>query len=279
VSGHAHAISVWDVTAALTLATLAVLYAVGSWRLAGRGAAVRVGERAAFWMGWAAALAVLVPPIDTWAAQLFSAHMFQHEVLMLVAAPLMVAGRAVVPSLWAMPDRLRSRVAHGPHVSALTTAWRSLTRPGVAWLLHGVVVWGWHLPVLYEAAVRDEAIHALQHVMFAGTAVLFWWGLIYGRYGRVGYGVAVLYVFSTLVHTGVLGALFTLSRTPYYQLYVERGTAAGVNPLIDQQLAGLYMWIPAGIVLTCFGLGLFAAWLAASAKRGVSLQTGPPDRC
>jgi putative membrane protein len=200
--------------------------------------------------------------------------MFQHEILMLIAAPLMVAGRPILPWLWAFPERWRMPATHTRPARVLTRWWGLGTLPAVAWLLHGVVVWGWHLPVLYEAALRSEAVHALQHAMFAGTAVLFWWGLIYGRYGRAGYGVSVLYVFSTLVHTGVLGALFTLSRTPYYQLYVERNAAAGVDPLVDQQLAGLYMWIPASVVLTCFGLGLFAAWVAASGRR--SAEVAPP---
>lgn len=264
MNGHVHAMSPWDVAAAAALASLAVLYLRGTLRLRTRGATVRPSEGLAFCCGWVAALAVLVPPVDTWAATLFSAHMFQHEMLMLVAAPLMVVGRPVLPVLWALPDPWRARAADAPPARALARVWNQATLPSVAWLLHGLIVWGWHLPVLYEAAVRSEGIHALQHAMFAGTAVCFWWGLIYGRYGRVGYGVSVLYVFSTLVHTGVLGALFTLSRTPYYQLYVERGTAAGVDVLVDQQLAGLYMWIPAGVVLTCFGLGLFAAWVAAS---------------
>jgi cytochrome c oxidase assembly factor CtaG len=265
----------WDVAATAALAAVGVLYLRGTRRLLVRGATVRRSESMAFCAGWVAAVAVLVPPVDTWTATLFSAHMFQHEILMLVAAPLMVAGRPVLPLLWACPDRWRARATHAPPTRSLTRFWSMATLPAGAWLLHGVIVWGWHLPVLYEAAVRSEAIHALQHAMFAGTAVLFWWGLIYGRYGRMGYGVSVLYVFSTLVHTGVLGALFALSRTPYYRLYVERGAAAGVNPLVDQQLAGLYMWIPAGVVLTCFGLGLFAAWLAASGQRGVRLQPRP----
>jgi putative membrane protein len=275
MTGHLHAMSAWDIAATAALAAVAALYMRGTSQLVRRRAAVRRQERIAFWVGWLAAVTVLVPPVDTWAATLFSVHMFQHEVLMLIAAPLMVAGRPILPLLWALPERWRVGNVQASPIRAATRWWNRATLPSVAWLLHGVVVWGWHLPVLYEAAVRSEATHAIQHLMFAGTAVLFWWGLIYGRYGRAGYGVSVLYVFSTLVHTGVLGALFTLSRTPYYQLYVERGAAAGVNPLVDQQLAGLYMWIPASVVLTCFGLGLFAAWLAASGRRDVSLQARP----
>ncbi len=247
MTGHLHGMSGWDVAAVVALGSMAAMYALGTRTLIVRGARVRRVERCAFWIGWVAAVAALVPPIDTLASRLFSAHMFQHEVLMLVAAPLIVAGRPILPLLWALPDALRGRVTHGRAATAVTTAWDVSTLPAVAWALHGAAVWVWHLPPLYEAAVRDESIHAAQHITFVGTAALFWWGLIYGRYGRAGYGASVLFVFSTLVHTGVLGAFFTLSGTPFYPLYVERGNAAGV-------------------VLTCFGLGLFTAWLAASER-------------
>jgi putative membrane protein len=257
----------WDLTAVAVLAIMAVMYAAGTRRLITRGARVRRAERVAFWTGWLAAVAALVPPIDTLASRLFSAHMFQHEILMLVAAPLIVAGRPILAVLWAMPDPARLRLARGRGAAAVTATWRALTLPAVAWAIHGVTVWLWHVPALYQAAVLSEAIHGFQHITFVASAALFWWGLVYGRYGRAGYGAAVLYVFSTLVHTGVLGALFTLSRTPFYPLYVQRASAAAVDPLADQQLAGLVMWIPAGVVLTCFGLALFTAWLAESERR------------
>ena len=88
-------------------------------------------------------------------------------------------------------------------------------------------------------------------------------GTVYGRYGRTGYGASVFYVFTTAVHTGILGALFTLGTSPFYQVYIERAP----DSLGDQQLAGLVMWIPAGLVLTMAGIGLFAAWLGEAERR------------
>jgi putative membrane protein len=137
----------------------------------------------------------------------------------------------------------------------------------VAWVLHGVALWVWHVPALYELAVREEGVHALQHAMFAGTAALFWWGVLYGRYGRAGYGAAVVYVFTTAVHTGLLGAALTFSGAPYYPGYIASAAAHGVDPLEDQRLAGLIMWVPAGFVLTLVGIGLFAAWLGEAERR------------
>jgi putative membrane protein len=266
----------WDVAVLALLALGAVLYAVGARRLAGRGARIRRVERGAFWTGWLATVAAVSPPVDRASAALFSAHMAQHELLMLVGAPLMVVGRPIVPWLWALPAALRSRAGGGLQSPVSSTVWRQLTRPLVAWSLHGAAVWLWHVPAFYETAVLDEGVHAIQHATFVGTAVLFWWGLVYGRYGRAAYGASVLYVFTTMVHTGVLGALFALSTSPYYPLYGARAAAAGIDAVSDQQLAGLVMWVPAGLVLMAFGLALVVAWISESERRSRSPRVALP---
>jgi putative membrane protein len=194
---------------------------------------------------------------------LLSVHMTQHELLMLVAAPLLALGRPLVPMLWALPASWRPRIKG---TTGLSPALRSITSPVAVFALHAVALWVWHLPVLYEAAVLDDRIHAVQHVSFTATAALFWWGMLRGRYGRLGYGAAVFYVFATAVHSGGLGALMTMSNTPWYPLYVERAHNHGAA-LVDQQLAGLLMWIPAGVVLTLFALAIFAAWLGEAERR------------
>ena len=88
----------------------------------------------------------------------------------------------------------------------------------VAFLLHAAVLWAWHLPAAYEAAVRDPRVHALEHFGFTLTACAFWWGLAHGRYGRAGYGAACVYVFGTALHSGGLGALFTFAGRPAWEL-------------------------------------------------------------
>jgi putative membrane protein len=259
--------SSWDLLTLVALAIVASLYAVGSRRLSARRVRVRRIERVSFWIGWVALAAAVAPPLDAAATLRFSAHMAQHELLMLIGAPLLIVGRPIVPLLWSLPESMRPAAGATLNVSLVATLWRWLTTPVVAWALHGLVIWVWHLPVLYEGAIRHEGLHAFQHATFMATAVFFWWGLVYGRYGRAAYGASALYVFVTSVHTGVLGAMFTLSNAPYYPLYAARGSAAGVDALADQQLAGLYMWIPAGIVLTLFGLSLLVAWIAEAERR------------
>jgi cytochrome c oxidase assembly factor CtaG len=95
----------------------------------------------------------------------------------------------------------------------------------------------------------------------------FWWGLLYGRYGRAGYGAAVFYVFATVLHTGLLGAVLTFAGVPLYSSYLASSAARGADPLGDQQLAGLIMWVPAGVLLTLLGIGLFAAWIGEAERR------------
>jgi putative membrane protein len=109
-------------------------------------------------------------------------------------------------------------------------------------------------------------VHAVQHLCFFGTAALFWWGIAHGRYGRTGYGAAVVYVFATALHSGLLGALLTVSPRVWYVPYLTTHVG-GLAPLEDQQLAGLVMWVPAGLLLTGGGLVLFAAWLRESDRR------------
>jgi putative membrane protein len=278
VLAHAHAAaahdealatgpSPWDLAVMALLAVGGAMYLAGTLKLNGRGAHVRATERAAFWIGWVSMVAAVAPPMDAAAATSFSSHMAQHELLMLLGAPLMIVGRPILPWLWALPDSARSAAAGWFQIRALARAWCWLTLPALAWAVHGAVVWLWHVPLFYEAALESEPVHAFQHATFVGTAVMFWWGLIYGRYGRAAYGASALFVFITMVHTGALGALFTLSASSFYPLYRERASAAGVEVVADQQLAGLYMWIPSGIVLTIFGLALMLAWLSESDRR------------
>ena len=247
-----------DLLMAVPLACSLALYTVGALR-------IRVPrlELFAFAAGWTTLVVALLSPIATLSEALFSIHMTQHELLMLVAAPLIALGRPLVPMLWAVPPRWRHQLKGG---AGLSPAMRHLTSPAVVFGVHAMALWVWHLPSLYQAAVLDDRIHAVQHVMFTGTACLFWWSLLRGRYGRLGYGAAVLYVFATAIHSGGLGALITFAQAPLYPLYVHRASH-GVDPLVDQQIAGLIMWVPAGVVLTIFALAILAAWLGESERR------------
>jgi putative membrane protein len=263
--------SFWDLTVTVGLSGVAALYGLGRSTLPADTARRTRLAAAAFWSGWAAMLVAVLPPLDALAIERFSAHMLQHELLMLVGAPLLIAGRAFSTALLGLPARARAAAGSVLQTAPAGGAWRALSAPLTAWAMHGLAVWLWHAPPLYEGAVRHEALHFVEHATFVGTAVLFWSGLLHGRYGRAGYGAAVFYVFTTLVHTGLLGAVFTLAPSPIYPFYAAR-TPDAVG---DQQIAGLVMWVPAGLVLTLTGLALFAAWLGDAGRRARHASTGP----
>lgn len=251
------------------LVASAILYTVGTvrmWRHAGIAHGVRPWQAVAHGAGIAVIAIALLSPLDHVSDILFSAHMAQHELLMLVAAPLIVLGRPLAPVMWALPRRVRVRVRRASRTRAFVLGWSILTAPAIAFALHALVRWLWHVPALFDAALADERMHALQHLTFFVTSVLFWWTLLHGRYGRVGYGVSVAFVFLTLMHSGLLAAMLSLGDEPLYD-HGARTLRIGMDALIDQQRAGLVMWVPAGIVMMALGLALFAAWLGQARKR------------
>jgi putative membrane protein len=260
----------WDPVIIAFLVLAAVLYGVGLRQLKKHSPETKVlknWEIASFVMGWMMLVMALLSPLHKLGSMLFSAHMSQHEILMLLAAPLLVMGRPMVAALFALP--IRSRMALGRVVKHAfwKHTWGLVSLPVAAWVIHGVVLWVWHVPMLYEATLRSEFIHALQHTSFLCSALLFWWTLIHGRFGRMGYGVAVVYVFSTAVHSSILGALLTFASQIWYPIYESRTAAWGLTPIEDQQLGGLIMWVPAGVVFVVVGLALFGAWLGESERR------------
>lgn len=251
---------------ASSLVVAFAVYVAGArrvWRKAGYGRGVRPVQVAAFLTALVAVAAALSPPLDAWSEEWLAAHMIQHELLMVVAAPLLALSAPFVGFLWAMPGALRPRVARAFRQRPVRVAWRLLTSPAVAFFLYGLALWVWHMPALYDTALEHEAVHWLQHLCFFGTATLFWWGVAHGRHGRLGYGAAVVYVFATTVHGGVLGALLTVSPRVWYLPYLTPHEH-GPTPLEDQQLAGLLMWVPASLAFVAAGLFLFAAWLRHS---------------
>jgi putative membrane protein len=251
---------------ALSIVAWLGVYAAGLsrlWRSAGIGRGVRMVQALAFGCGMLALLAAVSGSLDEWSERSLAAHMVQHELLMVVAAPLVAAGAPLVAALWAMPEWLRTGVTRRVRRGWWAVFWRVLTAPLSVFAVYALALWVWHLPVLYDFALEHEAAHAVQHLCFFATAVLFWWGISHGRYGRAGYGAAVGYVFVTAVHGGVLGALLTFSSRVWYAPYLAHRVAR-LTPLEDQQLAGLLMWIPAGFAFVAGGLVLFAAWLRQS---------------
>jgi cytochrome c oxidase assembly factor CtaG len=243
----------------IPLALSAILFGTGARGSRGTSGA----RRLLFWSGWIVLTVALISPIHELGESLFSAHMVQHELLMLVAAPLLVLARPLVPMLWALPIGARKKIGAWSKRPSFAKGWSLITKPVVAWILQAAAIWVWHIPALFDMTLRNDWVHAAQHVSFLGTSMLFWWSMLYS-WGPASYGRSFLAVFTTAIHTSLLGVLMTFAREPWYSAYAATTKAWGLTPLEDQQIGGLIMWIPAGIVYVGAGLALFAAWLRES---------------
>jgi cytochrome c oxidase assembly factor CtaG len=259
----------WEPWVLLLVLAAVVLYLLGWRRLRREGnarRAVGTGRVVAFFAGIATLLAALESPLDGLADQLFSAHMTQHLLLLTVAPPLLVWGRPVFVWLWAFPLPQRRRIGHWWNDTRVLHATHAfLMRPLTVWLLASIALWFWHVPGPYGWALADGRVHVLEHLSFLLTALAFW-TLVLQPYGRQqgGHGMALILVATYALHNGLLGALLVFASRPYYPAYAT--SHFGLTPLEDQQLAGLIMWVPAGMLQLVTLAWLFAGWLGAAGK-------------
>ncbi len=270
----------WEPTVLLGLALTGWLYGRGVWTLwrrAGRGRSISESRVACFVGGMVTLLAALVSPIDALGSALLSAHMVQHTLLTLVAAPLLVFGRPHVALCWALPPDVRRRFAPStPGVAALRTAWRVLTVPASVWVLHAAATWVWHLPGPYQMALASEGVHAVEHLSFVATALLFWWVLPgVGPHPRLHPVGGALFLFTFMLQGGALSALITFSGSPWYPAYAATTPPWGVTPLADQQLAGMIMWVPAGLVYVVAALVPLGRWIETGSEPAPVVERRP----
>ena len=203
-------------------------------------------------------LGALLSPLDPLSGQLAFAHMIQHVLLMAVAAPLLVLSAPWVVCLRGLPPAWRELVGRSRRHRVCQVMGR-VKEPGVAWGIHALVLWIWHLPALYGAAVRSTVIHDLQHLFFFVAACFFWRPLLDASTRTpLDTGLSVLYLFTTTLHVTVLGVFMTIAPSPWYPEYIGRSELWGLTPLEDQQLAGLIMWMPACLPYVLAAIVIFA---------------------
>jgi putative membrane protein len=261
----------WDPWLTLPLAATALLFAVGHARLrarADRGRRLLDRNAWLFGAGWLVLAGAVVSPLHEGGERSFTLHMIEHELIMLVAALLLALSRPVATMLWALPNPARRWLAAGARTRAVAVPWRWLTDPIVATTLQLAVMWLWHAPPLFDRALGHEGWHIAQHLSFLVSALLFWWAMAHGRAGERGYGLAALCLFATSLGGGALGALMALSTSPWYAGYAAMGMSPiGLTPAEDQQLAGLLMWVPGGLVHAGAALVLLHRWLQVGESR------------
>jgi cytochrome c oxidase assembly factor CtaG len=216
-----------------------------------------------FAAGILALLIALLSPLHTLGdSYLFSAHMLQHLLLLLLVPPLLLLG--IPPE--AIGPVLRWR--------ALSRAERLLGHPLVAWSLGLGAMWLWHLPALYNAALEDPGLHIVEHLCFLVTAAIFWWPVVAPvEQSRLAPLAAMLYLFAAMIASSLLGIILTFAPPGLYPIYLQGAGADpisrllrdgwGLSPAADQQLGGLLMWVPGGLVYLCAIIGTFARWYSA----------------
>lgn len=231
---------------------------------------VRPAHVVAFAAALLALAVALVSPVETAASSLFTAHMVQHLLLIVVAAPLLVIGRpglVATAGLPTPPRRLLRRTRARPQVRrALDVVWH----PVAVWALGAGVLWAWHLPGPYEAAVTHDAIHALEHVTLVAVAVLLW-AAVLGRGRRsLTVPVAAVLLFASSLQSTALGAVLAFAQAPLYAIHEPIAPQWGLTPLQDQQIAGGLMWVPPGIVYMAVIATLLARWFAGIGEPAVA---------
>jgi putative membrane protein len=231
------------------LGVAAALFGAGFRRLhmrAGRGSSDLSHRARLFAVGWLVLVAALVSPLHQAGERSFAAHMFEHELIMLAAAPLLVLSEPMVAMLWAFPTGARRAIGALTKAPFITAAWRQLTGPVTATLLQATALWLWHAPALFDLALASDGWHAAQHLSFLVSALLFWTAMLSQHAAA---GVAALCLVATSIVSGALGALMAFATSPWYVGYARFGmTPLGLTPAEDQQLAGLLMWVPGGLV-------------------------------
>ncbi len=269
--------AVWtfDAFVVLVLVASAAMYVLGVLAIQRRtrdGSHNRLHAMLLYLAGWLALAGALVSPLHWLGEHVFTFHMIEHEIVMAVAAPLLVLSRPLGMLLWALPRGVRRLIGRTWRAMAGGAARVGLTSPTGATVVHGVAIWVWHAPQLFDAAVAHESVHRLQHLSFFLTALLFWWVLL----RRASCGVATWHLFVTMMHTTVLGALIALAPAVLYHVQTVHAAAFGLTPLEDQQLAGLVMWVPAGTVYAGAALVFAALWVRQSGevwRQGHALPT------
>ncbi len=247
-------LTAWDldpsVCVGCTLALAIYLWKVkaGPWR------------RCSFVAGIVVMFLALESPLDALSDNyLFSAHMAQHLLLILIVPPLLLLG---------IPRETARTWLKGPRIAR---AERLLGRPSLAWFAAIVVMTLWHLPVLYNFALAHEGVHIVQHLSFLVTATMFWWPVLHPvAESRLETGTAVLYLFAAAAENSVLGIIITFMRVGYYPAYLHPNDELGALSLIrngwglsaaaDQRLGGLLMWIPGCAVYFIAILAILALW-------------------
>jgi cytochrome c oxidase assembly factor CtaG len=218
-----------------------------------------------FFGGLAAIGLALASPVEAYEGVLFSVHMVQHLLLMLVAAPLLLGGGPITLTLRVAPPTMRRRLLRVLHSPIL----KAISFPVVTWILFAAVNWGWHFSTLYNEALENQLLHYVQHASFLVAALLFWWPVIGVDPSpwRMPYPVKLFYLFLALPQNSFLGVALLNTGTVLYPHYVTNVRDWGPSPLDDQHLGGVLMWVAGDLAFLAAMVVVIWAWMRAEERK------------
>lgn len=212
----------------------------GMWRLS------------AYWTGLALVATALLSGVDSLGEQLFAMHMVQHLLMTMLAAPLIILAAPYPCLIWGLPERLRRRwTAPLRRRSMLRRFLAGLSRPQWVLALYVGLLWAWHTPAGYQAALQQPIIHDLEHLSFFGTAMLFWWVVLAAAphlQGPQPLGSRLALLILAFIQNEILGIVIAMADAPIYPYYAALPRLQGISVMDDQMLSGLLMWIPGGMM-------------------------------
>jgi len=255
----------------LILLAAATAYLRGWRRLRVAGYAPAAWRPVSYVLGLAFVAGALLSPLDELAAERFSAHMAQHLLLTMMAAPLLLLGNPRPLVLWGLPPGARRRLAAPLRRTArVRGALSAMTFWPAAGLLHVAAIWVWHVPWLYDAAAEHELLHAVEHVIFFGTALLFWWPIIRPAprlAPRLHPGLQIVYLIAATAQSTALGMLLAVPERAFYPHYARVAATLGINAVDDQMVGGGLMWSGAHMYLLPILLILYGVARDAARER------------
>lgn len=262
----------WDFDPSIVIGCIALLAA---YAFAHRGDYSRAPW---FVAGVAAMFLALVSPLDVLSDQyLFSAHMLQHLILILIVPPLLIIG---------LSEKFVRQVLEVPVLARIE---RVLATPALAWTLAIAVIWIWHWPALYNATIADEDVHIFEHLCFLVTATIFWWP-IFAPSARslLEPMLAIIYLATAMVANSVLAILLTFAKPGLYPAYLHPADSLGILPMlregwgltpaVDQQLGGLLMWVPGGLIFLGAIMFVMARWYSEPEVQNRTTGVGVIER-
>lgn len=239
----------WSLPICLTLSILVtgLIYLRGWYAIRkSRPAQIDARRLASFLAGLFILWLAIGSPLDGFADVMLSAHMFEHLLLMSVVPPLLLYGWPVVPLLRGVPDALRHPIID-PLIRSKPLSWLGhwLVTPLVAWMAMNLTFLGWHVPAAYDFALDHESWHAIEHLCFLGTSLLFWWCILRpwpAKQYRMSWGILIYLVSADVVNT-ILSAFLAFCGRPVYPYYLAHSNPFQLPPVDDQTLGAVIMWV------------------------------------